>query len=105
MTPTQVRLGPAADVTPGTARCFEVDGCPAVAVFNLAGSFYATADRCPHQRASLSEGTIEGDEVICPLHFQIFHVPTGQAVEGITNQPLEIHTVRVRGGDLYVELP
>jgi nitrite reductase/ring-hydroxylating ferredoxin subunit len=96
----------AADAIPvGEARCFTPDGHAPVALFNVGGTIYATDDTCSHQRASLAEGEIDGDEVICPLHFQVFHIPTGEAREGVTKTPIATYPVRVADGEVRVELP
>jgi len=103
MRPTLTPICAVGDVLPGTARCFVLDGWPPVALFNLGGTFYATANACTHQRASLAEGEIDGDEVICPRHFQVFHIPTGEAREGITTTALDTYEVALHNGTVYLE--
>jgi nitrite reductase/ring-hydroxylating ferredoxin subunit len=100
-----VSLCAAGEIPVGGARRFVVEGHEPVAIFNLGGTLYATADKCSHQRASLSEGEVDGDEVICPLHFQVFHIPTGEAREGITRAPIATYAVCVDHGQIVVELP
>lgn len=99
------RLCAAAELEPGQARCFADIAPEPVALFNVDGRFFATADTCSHQRASLAEGDIEGDEVICPLHFQVFHIPTGEAREGVTKKPIATYPITVVDGDVFLELP
>jgi nitrite reductase/ring-hydroxylating ferredoxin subunit len=99
-----VRLCAQAEVPEGEARCFAVPHHPPVALFNVGGTIYATADTCSHQRASIAEGEVDGDEVICPLHFQVFHIPTGEAREGVTTTPIATYPVSIEAGDIYVEL-
>jgi nitrite reductase/ring-hydroxylating ferredoxin subunit len=100
-----VRLCGVGEVPVGGARSFALDGHEPVAVFNVGGTLYATADSCTHQRASLAEGELDGDEVICPLHFQIFHIPTGEAREGVTNEPIATYSVSVADGEVVIDLP
>jgi len=38
---------------------------------------YVIPDTCPHQDASLSLGSLEGEEIVCPLHRARFNVVTG----------------------------
>jgi len=38
----------------------------------------AIPDRCPHQAAPLSLGSIDGCRVICPLHNAVFDLATGE---------------------------
>ena len=101
---TTVRLCRADEVEVGHAKCFAVDGHDPIALFNVGGTVYATADTCSHQRASLAEGEIDGDEVICPLHFQVFHIPTGEAREGVTQESIATYAVSVVDGDVLVKL-
>jgi nitrite reductase/ring-hydroxylating ferredoxin subunit len=103
MPSTLIRVCGIDEVAPGTARRFELPGLDPVALFNLEGTFHAIADTCTHQRASLSDGEIDGDEVICPLHFQVFHIPTGEAREGITKTCLATHEVVVHDDAVYLE--
>ena len=99
-----VRLCAVDAVAPGTAKCFVVEPDLSIALFNVDGTLYATADTCSHQRASLAEGEIDGDEVICPLHFQVFHIPTGEAREGVTNEPIATYPVSIEAENVNVEL-
>jgi len=38
----------------------------------------AIEDACNHGGASLSEGTLHGERIICPLHGYVFSVRTGE---------------------------
>lgn len=70
-----------ADLAIGEIRRIEVPGFEPIAVYNIDGTYYATADRCTHATASLSDGTLDGDCVTCPVHNGTFHVPTGTATK------------------------
>jgi nitrite reductase/ring-hydroxylating ferredoxin subunit len=83
------------DVPPGEVKRFEVDGLPDVAVFNVEGRIYVTADCCTHMEASLAEGTVEGDEVECPFHGGRFHIPTGAVVCRPPVRPLVSYEVSI----------
>lgn len=87
----------------GEVKRFEVAGIP-VAVYNIDGQFYATHDICTHATASLSEGDVEGDRIVCPVHFGEFHIPTGQAVELPCERPLQTFLVYVEGENVYVDV-
>ncbi len=47
-----------------------------VAVFSVEGGFCATQARCTHRQGPLSEGTLDGSTVTCPLHGAQFNVWT-----------------------------
>ncbi|MGE0883773.1 MAG: Rieske (2Fe-2S) protein [Blastocatellales bacterium] len=50
-----------------------------IALFNLGGEFYAINDCCPHRGASLNEGFLDQDSVLCPLHCFDFNLKTGES--------------------------
>jgi nitrite reductase/ring-hydroxylating ferredoxin subunit len=61
-------------------------------------------DTCTHGQASLSEGTIEGDEIFCPFHMGAFSIKTGEATAPPCVSPLRTYPVRVEGDGVYLEL-
>ena len=64
------------DVRPGESRLFILDDTP-IAVFNLAGEYFALANECPHAGASLAHGEMNGDCVSCRIHHWRFSIRTG----------------------------
>jgi nitrite reductase/ring-hydroxylating ferredoxin subunit len=70
------------DVPEGTMLHVEHYDKDAVVV-RVKGKFYALNDRCGHMKALLSMGTLQGTELICPMHFAHFDVKTGKC----TRQP------------------
>jgi 3-phenylpropionate/trans-cinnamate dioxygenase ferredoxin component len=90
------------DIAPGEAM--RLDVVPPVAVFNVDGELFATADTCTHAESSLSEGYIDGDQVECVFHFAKFCVRTGKALTLPATQPLATFPVRVADGEVQVEL-
>lgn len=68
-----------ADLPDNTVRKVENEENGDIAVYNLGGQFYATADLCSHATASLAAGDIEDDLIVCPVHWGTFHIPTGEA--------------------------
>ncbi|MBI1893179.1 MAG: Rieske 2Fe-2S domain-containing protein [Candidatus Rokubacteria bacterium] len=60
----------------GAAKVVRVNGTEA-ALFNCQGRLYAVQNLCPHEGAALSEGVVDGEEVICPLHAYRFNLRTG----------------------------
>jgi ethylbenzene dioxygenase ferredoxin component len=92
------------ELKPGQMRRFELDDLPPIALYNIEGTFHATADTCTHAQASLTEGDLEGDEVVCPVHFGAFHVPSGRALCFPAVEDLRTYPVHVGRGDVHVEL-
>jgi len=74
---TEIEVGPASEVPPGTV----VGGGP-YAVGNN-GDHFAVTRRCRHLRADLAGGSIDGDGcLVCPWHGARYDVTTGHMVTG-----------------------
>jgi uncharacterized protein YbjT (DUF2867 family)/nitrite reductase/ring-hydroxylating ferredoxin subunit len=76
-----------------------------VAVFCVEGGFCATQARCTHRQGLLSEGTVDGSTVTCPLHGAQFNVWSGAVLRGPATAPLATYRVAVDGEVGRVELP
>jgi nitrite reductase (NADH) small subunit len=71
------RIANVDDCPPG--KCLEkVVGERIVALFNVAGEFFALDGICPHQGGPLGDGQLSGCIVTCPWHGWQFDVRTGQ---------------------------
>ena len=53
-----------------------------IMIANVEGNFYAVSDRCGHENARLSTGTLTNTTVICPFHYSRFDVTTGKLISG-----------------------
>jgi nitrite reductase/ring-hydroxylating ferredoxin subunit len=97
-----VRVATTKDVPPGTGMVAEVGG-QAIAVFNVAGAFYAIDNTCVHRGGPLGEGEVEGDVVTCPWHAWQYNIKTGVST---TNPSASVKTyqVKVEGEDIKVLL-
>jgi nitrite reductase/ring-hydroxylating ferredoxin subunit len=97
-----VKVATIEEIPAGRCKGVELDGKP-IAVINVGGTYYATDDTCTHRGALLSEGDLEGKEIICPLHGAVFDVTNGEVVEPPASEPLTCYNVRVSGGEIFVE--
>ena len=91
----------AAAITEDMPASVEIGEVP-IGVFRIGGTLHAIEDVCPHAFARLSEGHVEGEEVECPLHAALFHVPTGECRRGPADRDLETYEVKVEDGSVYV---
>ncbi len=91
------------DIAPGSVIRVE-HGELGLAVYNIDGTFYATADRCTHGLSSLSEGSLMGDEIECSMHFGTFDVKTGAPTGAPCSIPLRTFKVEVRGDDVVADI-
>jgi nitrite reductase/ring-hydroxylating ferredoxin subunit len=101
--PDYVRVARRDEIPPQTARCVEAKG-KRIALVNLGGEIFAVDDRCPHADASLGEGEVTGEEIICPLHFASFEVRTGACTGPPACEDLATFPVRVDGDDVLVDV-
>ena len=101
--PRWIEVAQVDEIEDSDAKGCRVGGV-AVAIFNVAGRFYATSDICTHAHAHLCEGYIDGDIVECPLHQGRFHIPTGKAISAPVTEDVRTFPVRVDGGKVFVQL-
>jgi nitrite reductase/ring-hydroxylating ferredoxin subunit len=100
--PRWIPVAQVADCPPGTA-CEVVAEGHLLALFNVAGTFYALDGVCPHQGGPLGKGTLEGCVVTCPWHGWQFDVASGQHQFAPTvRQPC--YAIRVEDGAVLVDL-
>ena len=81
----------------------EVEG-QKIALFRVAGGFYALSDTCTHREGPLSEGTVEESEVTCPWHGAKFDIRTGAVLGPPAGQAVKSYPVRVTGANIEIEV-
>ncbi|MCH2134063.1 MAG: non-heme iron oxygenase ferredoxin subunit [Phycisphaerales bacterium] len=91
------------ELVPGSIICVEVAGTR-VALYNLEGEIFATSPSCTHVEADLADGDIEGEEVVCPLHFATFNIKTGLCTSPPAEEDLVTYAVRVTDDCIEVEI-
>lgn len=83
------------DIDDGEALRIELPDMPAIAVYNINGEFFATDDLCSHGEASLADGYIENDQIICPFHEGGFDIRTGKASKSPCSKDIKCHKIQV----------
>ena len=99
---TPIRIGLAADFSPGARQLVFVPGAESVVVLNVAGRFYALDNSCPHAGASIASGTCDGHTLQCPAHGLRFHLHNGSC----TTSPelaIPVHAVVELDGVLWLQ--
>jgi nitrite reductase/ring-hydroxylating ferredoxin subunit len=86
---------------PGELMYVEVDDEP-VCLINLDGELHAINDVCTHEDASLTDGTIDGDLIECPLHGGAFNIRTGEPANLPVVVPIEKYTVRIVADEVQI---
>lgn len=92
------------ELPPGQRKLVDVDGEP-LAVFNIAGRYFAVADRCSHDDGPVGEGEVAGLELECPRHGARFSLETGKALCLPAVVDIPAYPVRIVGQDVQVGLP
>ncbi len=107
------------EIPPGGRKIIRVEGRE-VGVFNLAGTFYAVKNSCPHQGARLCLGRVvgttlpgqvyefrygqEGRILRCPWHSWEYDIPTGRSLFD-PNVRVVTYPVEVVDGEVQVTIP
>ncbi len=104
MSASYLRVASVAELPVGTMKCVETGGGRRLLLANVGGEFLAVDDRCTHEEASLSTGSLRGELVKCPLHGSRFNLRTGEALEEPATEPLRTYPVRVIDGEIHVRL-
>jgi 3-phenylpropionate/trans-cinnamate dioxygenase ferredoxin subunit len=98
-----VQVATTRELSPGHGKLVEVNQ-KRIALFNMGGQFYAIDDMCPHRGASLSEGELDGETVVCPWHGALFELRTG----AVTRPPAAIgvmtYETRVQGEAIEIAI-
>lgn len=96
---------PANDLEEGQIERINLADREPITLYRVAGEIYATADTCSHGAASLSEGDLDGYEIICPFHDGSFDIRTGEAGLPPCTTPIQTFPVIIEDDTIHVELP
>lgn len=73
-------------------------------ICNVAGTFYAFENRCPHQNQTLGEGLLEGGVLTCPWHGYQFDIKRGGRCLTDPSLKLESLPLKVENDVIKVKL-
>lgn len=93
----------ASDVPDSGKLLVEVDD-RLVALFRVAGQFYAIDDVCTHDGGPLAEGRLAGFQIECPRHGARFDIRTGRALCMPATKDTAVHEVKVEGDTVFVRV-
>jgi 3-phenylpropionate/trans-cinnamate dioxygenase ferredoxin subunit len=88
----------------GERKLLDIDG-DIIAVFNIAGAYFAIADVCSHDDGPVAEGEVIGTEIECPRHGAHFDLSTGKALTLPAVVDIPSYPVRVVGDEIQLGLP
>ncbi|HEX5513269.1 MAG TPA: bifunctional 3-phenylpropionate/cinnamic acid dioxygenase ferredoxin subunit [Gammaproteobacteria bacterium] len=91
------------EVPEGDVTAVEVAGRE-VALYEVDGEIFATANICTHGQARLCDGFLEDGAIECPLHQGRFDVRTGKALCAPLTEDLRTYPIKVEDGRVFVRL-
>lgn len=71
-------------------------------LFHIGGDYYCIEDVCTHDGQPMTDGELEGCELICPRHGARFDVRTGAALCLPATQPVRTFDVEIRGEEIFI---
>ena len=99
-----VTVAMADELDNGDRLIVDIDGDP-IAVFNIAGNYYAIMDICSHDDGPVAEGPLEDYEIECPRHGAHFDVRTGEVLSLPAVVDIPAYPVRLQGDEVQVGIP
>jgi len=97
------RVGAVDDVPVDTLKSVDANGT-AIVLANVDGAICALRDQCSHEEYPLSDGELDGDQIVCAYHGARFDACTGARKALPAVLPVRSFPVDVRDGDIYVEV-
>ena len=98
-----IEVGPASECPVGELKGVTADGSEIV-LANFEGTIYAIVDECSHEEFPLSDGELEGDEILCIYHGARFDCKIGKNLCIPATRPVKSFPVEVRAGQIYVDV-
>ena len=100
----KILVGNIKEIPSGHTYKTKIDG-KEILIINECGNFYAIDDTCTHAGASLAEGKLEGDSIICDWHGAKFNYKNGK----LNWFPSKIDNIRsykisLESEDIFIEL-
>lgn len=91
------------DVADGSILHVEVAG-KQIILIKQEGGIYALDGICTHEYAELWNGFLSDDTLTCPLHLSQFDVKTGKVLAPPAEQPLQVYSVKIENGRVFIDV-
>lgn len=98
------RVGPAGELDEEDVMPFDFNGRE-YAIYHTVDGFFASDGMCTHEEEALADGLVIDSVIECPLHQGRFDVRSGKALSAPVCVDLQTFPVRVRDGDIYIQIP
>lgn len=87
----------------GALKGVMADGV-SIVLANIDGTVCALRDQCSHEDYPLSDGELDGDEIVCMYHGARFDACSGARKSLPAIRPVDRFPVEIREGDIYVDV-
>jgi nitrite reductase/ring-hydroxylating ferredoxin subunit len=87
---------------PGRCRSMPLADGNEIAVYNVNGEFFATANACPHHGAPLTDGELSGHVITCDWHGWQFDVRNGRCLT--VSESIATYPVLIEDGLIKIEV-
>lgn len=91
------------EVSDGTPLSVNIEGYPALAVYEVDGEYFATDNLCTHGNAMLTDGYQEGEEIECPFHGGAFNIKSGEPTAFPCQIAIKSYPVIVENNEIYLD--
>ena len=98
-----IRVAAEADCPVGELKGVMADGTPIV-LANVEGTVCALRDQCSHDDYPLSDGELDGNEVVCQYHGARFDACSGARKTLPAIRPVQSFPVEIRDGEVWVDV-
>lgn len=88
----------------GERMILDIDGDP-IAIFNIAGKYFAIMDVCSHDDGPVAEGPLDEYDIECPRHGARFDVRSGKVLSLPAVVDIPAYPVRVEDDEIQIGLP
>lgn len=99
---TKVWIGTTTELAKNPMKRFDVNGRD-ILVIRLHDKYYALSNTCTHEQVSLSQGELDGTQVVCPKHGARYDVRDGSVKALPAVKPLQKYSLITEGEDMFIE--
>ena len=97
------KVATTSEILDGELKGFLVENT-SIVICNRNNNFYAFRDECSHEEFPLSDGDLEGDNVVCIYHGAEFDIKTGENLCLPAVEPIDVYELKVEGDDILVKI-
>lgn len=101
---TAIRIGLLSTLKKNPVQCISIAEFKIVLIYRD-NQFYALDDACPHKSASLCDGILDGNHIVCPWHGAPFDIETGRCVSPFAPKGIKVWSLSEKQGELFIHIP